>query len=274
MTLLTCEIDGHKYRIGPRIHDLSIAVGFGDLQVECFGAPAASESPLRLGGFVGDVREGGSCNCSTLTLTPHCNGTHTEGVGHITRQRLNVREICSDVLVPALVMTVSPVRSATIEASAREPISESDDLVITRDALQASLRSLQASSLPAALVIRTLPNDASKRTRQYSRVPAPYFTADAMQWIVDQRVDHLVVDLPSLDRAQDEGRLAAHRMFWRVPARATSTDSNTRLQATVTELAYIDDEVRDGLYMLNLQIAPIDGDAAPSRPVLLALEPL
>jgi hypothetical protein len=46
------------------------------------------------------------------------------------------------------------------------------------------------------------------------------------------------------------------------------------VHATVTELAYIGQDVRDGLYMLNLQLAPIDGDATPSRPVLLALEPL
>lgn len=274
MSVLFCEFEGRKYRVGRQLHDLSIAIGFGDAQVECFGAPGAHESPLRLSGFVGDVREGGSCNCSTLTLTPHCNGTHTESVGHITHQRLNVREICSDALVPALVMTISPMRASDVAAEYREPITQADDLIITRNVLRSSLHALQTSRVPRALVIRTLPNEESKRTRRYSELPAPYFTADAMQWIVDQGVDHLIVDLPSLDRAQDEGRLSAHRVFWNVPQKSTSTDANSRVHATVTELAYIGAEVGDGLYLLNLQLAPIDGDAAPSRPLLLALEPL
>jgi kynurenine formamidase len=274
MSVLSFEFEGRKYRIGTQLHDLSIAIRFGEAQVECFGAPGAHESPLRLGGFVADVREGGSCNCSTLTFTPHCNGTHTESVGHITHQRLNVRELCSDALVPALVMTVSPVLASNVASDDREPITQPDDLIITPDALHSRLHALQTLRVPPALVIRTLPNDESKRTRRYSQVPAPYFTANAMRWIVERGVDHLVVDLPSLDRAQDEGRLAAHRVFWNVPAKATSTNANTRVHATVTELAYIGHDVRDGLYLLNLQLAPIDGDAAPSRPVLLALEPL
>lgn len=274
MSSLSCEFDGRHYRVGSQFHDLSNAVGFGESQLECFGAPAARQDALRLGGFVGDVREGGSCNCATLTITPHCNGTHTEGVGHITGERLNVREICRDALLPALLTTVSPQRAASVTVPNREPMTQADDLLITRDVVESSIQSLKLSRLPRALIIRTLPNDDSKRVRQYSQSPAPYFTAEAVRWIVDQGVDHLVVDLPSLDRAEDQGRLAAHRAFWNVPARATSTDPTTRVHATVTELAYIRNDVLDGLYLLNLQIAPIDGDAAPSRPVLMALEPL
>jgi arylformamidase len=274
MSALSCEFDGRHYRVGSQFHDLSNAISFGESQLECFGAPPARQDALRLGGFVGDVREGGSCNCATLTITPHCNGTHTESVGHITRDRLNVREICRDVLVPALLTTILPQRAASIAVPNRDPIMQPEDLLITRDVVESSVKASKLSRLPPALVIRTLPNDESKRTRQYSQSPAPYFTAEAMRWIVDQGVDHLVVDLPSLDRAEDQGRLAAHRAFWNVPAGATSTDRSTRVHATVTELAYIQNDVLDGLYLLNLQIAPIDGDAAPGRPVLMALEPL
>jgi kynurenine formamidase len=281
MTALSCEFASRRYQVGSKLHDLSIAIGFGSAQLECFGAPGARQQALRLGGFVGDVREGGSCNCATLTITPHCNGTHTEGVGHLTGERLNVREACRDALVPALLITILPERASSVAGSNRERIAQPDDLLITRDALQSSVQALSRkldlameSRLAPALIIRTLPNDESKRTRQYSRDPAPYFTAEAMRWVVDLGVDHLVVDLPSLDRAEDQGLLTAHRVFWNVPARATLIDANTRTHATVTELAYIDDEIRDDLYLLNLQIAPLDGDAVPSRPLLMALEPL
>jgi hypothetical protein len=38
--------------------------------------------------------------------------------------------------------------------------------------------------------------------------------------------------------------------------------------STITELAYIPDELRDGWYFLSLQSPAIAGDAVPSRPVL------
>jgi arylformamidase len=47
----------------------------------------------------------------------------------------------------------------------------------------------------------------------------------------------------------------------------------TRPNATVTELAFIDDSIADGQYLLNLQVAPFVADAAPSRPILLPLMP-
>ena len=37
---------------------------------------------------------------------------------------------------------------------------------------------------------------------------------------------------------------------------------------TITEMVFIPDEVEDGDYLLNLQIAPFFADAAPSRPIL------
>jgi hypothetical protein len=38
-------------------------------------------------------------------------------------------------------------------------------------------------------------------------------------------------------------------------------------------LAFIDDAIADGHYLLNLQVAPFVADAAPSRPILLPLTP-
>jgi hypothetical protein len=54
---------------------------------------------------------------------------------------------------------------------------------------------------------------------------------------------------------------------------ATSAAQATRPTATVTELAFIDDAIPDGPYLLNLQVAPFVADAAPSRPILLPLTP-
>jgi arylformamidase len=80
-----------------------------------------------------------------------------------------------------------------------------------------------------------------------------------------------VVDLPSIDRANDEGRLTGHRIFWGLPAGGRLASAATRSDATITELAYIANEIPDGPYLLNLQVAPFVADAAPSRPILLPL---
>lgn len=262
-SVLAVDIAGRRWRVGAQGHDISIPLHFNEAQPIFFGAPPASAEAITAGSFVGDVRHGGSCNCSIHTLAPHCNGTHTECVGHITQERLSIRELALRHLSAALLISVTPEPSSDVPG----------DRVISLAALQAAIGDAALSEYPA-LVIRTLPNDSSKLTRNYDEGSLPpYFTPDAMRFVVEQGVDTLVVDLPSIDRAQDGGRLAAHRIFWGMPAGSTSAATVTRKHATITEMAFIDNEVPDGAYLLNLQVAPFMIDAAPSRPILLPLSP-
>ena len=97
-------------------------------------------------------------------------------------------------------------------------------------------------------------------------------TPEAMRWLVERGVTSLVVDLPSLDRADDGGRLAAHREYWGLPPASEDPAQATRGHALVTELAYVPDSVPDGLYLLDLQVPAFGADAAPSRPVLYPLQ--
>lgn len=266
---LTLEAGGRLWRAGPEQYDLSIPVTFGGAQPVFFGASPARESVLRAGSFVGDVREGGSCNCATYAITPHCNGTHTECVGHVTRERISVRDAATEAFHVALLLSVTPVRAGDTSESS-DPRPEPDDLLVTRAALETAANALTYPPFDA-LVIRTSPNDETKRSRDYDRHPAPFFSAEAMRWIVAHGIDHLVTDLPSFDRANDQGRLTAHRIFWNLPAGAVAVSSETRTHATVTELAYVPNAIGDGAYLLNLQIAPFEADAAPSRPILIPL---
>jgi len=98
--------------------------------------------------------------------------------------------------------------------------------------------------------------------------PAPYFLPDAMDWIVARGVSSLVVDLPSLDRAEDGGALAAHRIYWGLPFGERDPQLAARGRALVTELAYVPPAAPDGLYLLDLHVPAFATDAAPSRPVL------
>jgi hypothetical protein len=251
--VFTVEIAGRRWRVGTRGHDLSIPLAFDGPQPTFFGASPAAGTVVTAGSFVGDVARGGSCNCSTYTLTPHCNGTHTECVGHVTAERLSVRDHSGEHFNPALLVSVGPVP------------------VITRAVLTAAVSPHQLSHYNA-LVLRTRPNTREKLERNYDRAPAPYFDADAMHWIVSNGVTALVVDLPSLDR-HDDPALTTHRIFWGLPPGATRAAEAARPTATVTELAFIADSIADGPYLLNLQVAPFVADAAPSRPILLPLSP-
>ena len=84
-------------------------------------------------------------------------------------------------------------------------------------------------------------------------------------------VGHLLVDTPSVDRLFDEGKLSNHRIFWQIEPGAFEVSNASLIQNTITELIYVPEQIADGNYLLNLQIAPFATDASPSRPLLFAL---
>jgi arylformamidase len=232
------------------IADLSIPLDFRGPQPNAFGVDSATASTL------GDTRHGSSVNFEQYTFIPHCSGTHTECVGHITDERISVRDCLLDVIMRAVLISV-------------EPSSKGDDLVIDGD----ELTKAGVTSGPKALIVRTLPNDETKLSRTYDsdNIP-PYFTADAMRYMLECGFKHLLVDLPSIDRMFDDGKLENHRIFWNVEPGIRAVDIDTRMQSTVTELIYVPNEIADGEYLLNLQIAPLETDAAPSRPILFTID--
>lgn len=95
-----------------------------------------------------------------------------------------------------------------------------------------------------------------------------FFSLDAIKHVVSLGVKHLLVDIPSVDRVDDEGRLIVHRIFWNVPPGKHDIDPDTCSLNTISEMIYVPSEIVDGLYLLNLQIPAFATDAAPSRPLL------
>ncbi len=251
--------------------DISIKLEFSGPQPNAFGLPRASAEPFRAGDFVGDTRQGGSVNCENVTLNPHGNGTHTECVGHIVDERVPVADILQDTLSLALVATVQPVGlgdSGESYAAKHSP----DDSVVTAKSLRKPLE--QFAALQAeALVLRTLPNPPSKRTRNHSGNAPTFFTTEAMRAIRQYNVKHLLVDFPSVDREEDDGLLPNHHIFWDVPA-GTHDLINVPSPATITELTYVPDLADDGPAFLTIQIPDFALDAAPSRPRLFPSSPL
>jgi kynurenine formamidase len=253
--------------------DLAITLDFGGPQPAFFVESPASSTPLRIGGFTGSIATGASCNCAVHTLAPHCHGTHTECVGHVTRSPVTIASLTPVAPCLALVISVTPSPLGGEPRATSSAPSAATDLVIDRGALEVAAAPWLDAPF-TAVVVRSLPNPSSKRHRAYSGSPspAPYFLPDTMQWLVEREVTSLVVDLPSLDRADDGGRLAAHRTYWGLPPGSDDASLARRGHALVTELAFVPDAVRDGLYLLDLQVPAFAADAAPSRPVLYALQ--
>ena len=99
----------------------------------------------------------------------------------------------------------------------------------------------------------------------YSGTNPTYLDPEAMKYIVSKGVKHFVIDLPSVDREEDGGALASHNIFW-------NTDGKIAKQKTITEMVYVPDQIKDGLYLLNIQIASFMMDASPSKLVLYKIK--
>lgn len=194
--------------------------------------------------FVGKVSEGAFVNFNDIYFNPHAHGTHTECVGHITKEFHSINQNLNRFFFMAEVITIAPEKYQ-------------DDFVISRKQLRYAL----GDKRPEALVIRTLPNLKDKLHKQYSHTDPPYLLEQAAQFLVDRGVAHLLIDLPSVDKEKDRGALLAHKAFW-------NFDGTLRKRATITEFIFVGNSIADGRYFLNLQVAPFENDASPSRPIL------
>jgi arylformamidase len=237
-----------------RFYDLSIPISAHSPRAWYVQAPVIK--PVINQHFVGSVQLGGKVNFRDVSFNPHGHGTHTECVGHITQEWVSIHEMLNAFFFWAKVISITPSR-----VSENEGWSQQGDYCITKDQLMDAL----ANGCEEAVVIRTLPNDCSKLTANYSDTNFCYLHRDATAWLAEQGVKHLLLDLPSVDREVDGGELLAHRAWWMV-------NNEVRKDATITEMVFVDNSVADGLYLLNLQVAAFDNDAAPSRPLLFPLE--
>lgn len=211
--------------------------------------------PVKTDSFIGSVNLGGAVNFRSIFFNPHGHGTHTECLGHITNEVHSINKHLKTFFAIAQLITVEP---RTIEKDKSE-FRKLGDHVIFRDQIEDKLE-----YNAEAIVIRTLPNTPTKLMRQYSNSNFPYLDEGLAMYLAEKGIKHLLVDLPSIDREKDGGQLLAHHAFWNVPEKP-------RMDATITELIYVSQDISDGMYLLNLQIAPFVNDASPSKPVLYDL---
>ncbi len=228
--------------------DISIPLHTGKDCVSAWYVEPMKIEPVRMGDWIGDVKQGGSVNFRNIFFNPHGNGTHTECVGHISKEDYTINKCLKQFMFLAEVITVIP------------DTLENGDYVITKKHIEAHITNTKCE----ALIIRTISNSQAKLSMHYSNTNPPYITEDAMKYIIASGIDHLLFDLPSVDKEQDGGELKAHHAFWEYP-------HNTQLQRTITEMIFVPNDVMDGTYILNIQIASFENDASPSKPLLYKL---
>src|SRR5690606_27427931 len=205
---------------------LALVLDFDRPHPRHFGAPAAHSEPFRAEGFEGEVARGASCNCRRVVMVPHCNGTHTEGASHLTIAQRPLHEFLPSAPLTALLLTVPPVPATDTDEDSL-PAPQPGDRLVTRAALLAAWRPF-AAARPRALLLKT--------GTDWSDAAPPFLTRQLMQELVERGVEHLVTDLPSVDRLADEGRLTAHRIFFGLPPGSTDLAEARRGAATITEL--------------------------------------
>lgn len=221
-------------------HCIAIPLDHTRPQPNAFFAPLYEASPHKVGDWIGDTQHGASVNFFNLRINPHGNGTHTECVGHISKARYSVHQALGSGFWIAQLMSVYPV------------LHESGDRVIEE---------LEWESGMDAIIIRSMPNYPEKMNMQYGGTNPPYLNAGIAQRMAEEEIKHLLLDLPSIDREEDGGLLAGHKAFWQYP-------KSPRLNATITEMIYVDNVIPDGIYLLEIQLPAIELDAAPSRPFI------
>jgi len=244
---------------------LALTLDFDQPHPGHFGAPPATSEPFRVGDFEGAVARGASCNCRRVTLIPHCNGTHTESAAHLTLEQRALHAFVPVSPMPALLLTVPSMPHDGREDSVPAP--QPGDRLITRQSLLAAWATHGASTAqgptPSALLLRT-------GTPWQDQAP-PFLSRQLVTELVARGVQHLITDLPSIDRLADEGCLTAHRLFFGLPAGSNRLADAARPHATITELAMFPATLRDGPCAVQLQMPAWSGDAVPSRPLYLPL---
>jgi len=224
--------------------DISIPIDITKNNINAWGIDDPKIGPESFDGYEVSVANGAVVNFNSIQFNPHSHITHTECVGHITKKVHSVNQNLKHFFFLAELVTVAPEKIG-------------NDFVISEKQLKTALRNKKRD----AIVIRTLPNLSDKKETRYFNTNPAYLSNEAASYLVEKGIRHLLVDLPSVDKEKDGGKLEVHNIFWK-------TSGDIRMHATITEFIFVPNDVEDGEYLLNLMIAPFENDATPSKPIL------
>ena len=245
MMKTTVEINGVSYEIDLNAPYADLSMAVTDI-ARAWYIDAPKFTPVILGDWKGSVELGGNMNFFSIDFNPHAHCTHTETAGHISQTRHSINQHFKAPYTLALVLypevtngrvSLERFMKAWLEAKEFGGTDGIKSVIIKTDCGNGNLQ------------------------RNYSQTNWPYLDAEIGTFIINEGIDHVLIDQPSVDQEEDGGALACHRSFWGPSPEST-------LHRTITELVHIPYHVQPVNYLLHLQVAPIENDAAPSRPLL------
>ena len=204
-------------------------------------------------------------NVDKLTLCCHNNRTHTESTAHVFKDGLNISDCSSLTHFGCIVISVEPVSIRTLsddqyryECGAE--MGRERDSSVTKSMIQSRIEELLSkykdhpeitSFFKQSIFIRMIGDIQCDEHW-------PFLSNDAMEYLHDTFSNVFGINLPSVDRMESP-KVPNHRIWF-------GHAKSTRL---ITEGLQFGDDINDGLYVLDLQLAPIaDTDAVPTRPVI------
>tara|TARA_A100001015_G_scaffold284439_1_gene350890 strand:- start:1020 stop:1805 length:786 start_codon:yes stop_codon:yes gene_type:complete len=203
-----------------------------------------------------NINNNASCNVPIIKFNIHCSGTHTETGAHIFKGSKTIGELPNLNFIPSRLITIKPQKQSNENYHVTY---DSTDQIITKQIL---IKSLDAyNDFIECIIIRTLPNSENKLKLNYNEHNHPFLSNDAIYYLKEKAVKHIIIDTPSIDRSDDGGQLKNHKIFF-------SDNDNSINKNTVTELAFIPDSCIDGRYFVCIGYPKFQLDAAPSNPVI------
>ncbi len=237
---ISFEVNGVNYAFQTnQFFDISLGIKKQN-NVNCYHLEDPTFAYFENEYFVGSLKKGGSVNCEKISFYAHASGTHTECALHVLPADFTMLDVQVPVLQLARIITIQPKKVG-------------DDFLIDEAVLSEITNEEQAT----ALVVRTLPNQEDKLSFKYAGTNPPFFTVDGIRKIKNLGFKHLLTDLPSIDKEQDEGLLAAHKQWF-------LTNGNADIERTITEFIYVEKNIPDGMFCLAIRLPKIETDAVPS----------
>ena len=161
--------------------DISIPLTNTDANPIAWYIEKPTIEPVRFGDWIGKVSAGSSTNFNNIFFNPHGHGTHTECLGHITKEFYSINQCLKQFFFTADLISI-------------QPESLDDDLVITKAQIEKALSTSTALSVTReAIVIRILPNQENKKHKNYSNTNPPYLLEEAATFIRESGIKQLLL---------------------------------------------------------------------------------
>jgi kynurenine formamidase len=88
--------------------DISIPLRAGSKNVNAWHVDPVKIEPVRSGDWIGEVKSGAAVNFRNVYFNPHGNGTHTECVGHISKEDYSINQCLKNFFFIAELISILP----------------------------------------------------------------------------------------------------------------------------------------------------------------------